>query len=506
MVSGSEAGGVGGSEAGGVGSSGEGAVSGSEGEEVAFLSVDGLAQVIGRREVSVEEVVRTALDRVQRLDPPLNAVVSVRAEAALADALAADRAPAGERGPLHGIPFTIKDVTETRDLPTTWGCRAFAGHQTGFDAEIVARLRAAGAILIGKTNTPELACEPVTRGELHGETANPWAPERTPGGSSGGAAAGLAAGLFTLAQGTDAGGSIRIPASCCGVVGIKPTRGRVTFAPVAREPWGGLLHNGPLARTCRDTASMLDVMAGPDGGESCRAACDQPLGPLRVAFSSALPAGAVDGEVQAAFADAVTQLGELGVVLAEDQPDVSALPDLFTTIAEVAFAEIGAGCTDEQLALLPAKVLALIRRGWRVPAGDYSATVQAAYRESLRLMRFWDTYDVLVTPTVPWVPPLRAEFPSTEEYDALWHEYGIWETFTSPWNLTGQPAISLPCRRMAAPGLPVGLQLVGRWGAEAQLFTLAAAYEAAAGRTSSATHSMCGVWGNMSTGRTRTRR
>ncbi|MGH2874872.1 MAG: amidase, partial [Solirubrobacteraceae bacterium] len=318
---------------------------------------------------------------------------------------------------------------------------------------------------------------PVTRGELLGETANPWAPERTPSGSSGGAAAGLAAGMFPLAQGTDAGGSVRIPASCCGVVGIKPTRGLVTFDPVAREPWGGLLHNGPLARSCRDAAVMLDVMAPP---ASCRAACELAPGPLRIAFSSHLDGGTLDPEVRAAFTGAVELLGELGLEVVEDHPDVSALPELFATIAEVAFGEIGASLSDDQLARVGLSVLQLIRRGWRVSAADYCVALQAAYRESLRIMRFWDSYDVLVTPTVPWVPPLRREFPSTEDYDAKWREYGVWEAFTSPWNVTGQPAISLPCPAVTPDGLPVGVQFVGRWGADAPLFTIAAAYEAAA--------------------------
>ncbi|MGH2876013.1 MAG: amidase, partial [Solirubrobacteraceae bacterium] len=300
--------------------------------------------MIARREVSVEEVVRASLERIERLDPELNAVVALRSEGAIAEARAADRASAA--GPLHGIPFAIKDVTETLELPTTYGSVAYAGHQTGLEALIVTRLRAAGAILIGKTNTSELACEPVTRGELLGETANPWAPERTPGGSSGGAAAGLAAGMFPLAQGTDAGGSVRIPASCCGVVGIKPTRGLVTFDPAAREPWGGLLHNGPLARSCRDAATMLDVMAPPS---SCRAACELAPGPLRIAFSCHLDGGTLDPEVRAAFTGAVELLGELGLEVVEDHPAVSALPELFATIAEVAFGEIGASLSDDQL-------------------------------------------------------------------------------------------------------------------------------------------------------------
>lgn len=455
-------------------------------DEVAFTAVDELRRAIDARELSVEEIVRTSIERSDLLNPILNALVARRSEAALAEAATADRVAPHERGPLHGIPFTVKDVTETLEMPTTHGSRAFEGVHTGYEAVIVTRLRAAGAILIGKTNTPELACEPVTRSDLFGETLNPWAADRTPGGSSGGAAAGLAAGMFTLAQGTDAGGSIRIPASCCGIVGCKPTRGRVSFAPASHMAWGGLLHSGPLARTVRDAALMLDVMA--DDGDRApnpaerrrfRDACELPLGRLRVAYASDVPAHDVDADVAAAFQHGLRVLGELGLELVPDAPDVSAVPALFAPIAEVAFAGLAAEMSDEQLALIGPKCLQLIRHGWRISAGDYYATLEAAHRESARIHRFWDSYDVLVTPTVPWVPPLRDRFPSTEDYDAKWAQYGIWEHFTSPWNLTGQPAISVPCPTVGDGGLPSGLQLVGPVGGEARLFTLAAAYESA---------------------------
>ncbi len=248
-------------------------------------------------------------------------MVHLDRDAVVAQAEALDRLSPSERGPLHGIPVAIKDVTETADMPTTYGSRAYAGYQTGFDAAVVGLLRAAGAVILCKTNTPELACEPATRSELHGETRNPWELERSPGGSSGGAGAGLAAGLFPLAQGTDAGGSIRIPASCCGVVGIKPTRGLVTMDPLGHGAWGGLLHNGPLARTVRDTAIALDVMATPctrfgqatsPWGTAFADACEAELPPLRIAYSDSVPGAAVDGEVAASFAEAVEVFREWG--------------------------------------------------------------------------------------------------------------------------------------------------------------------------------------------------
>jgi amidase len=454
----------------------------------AFASVDEIRALLHRGEASAEEVVRLALERTAELNERVNALVAVRAEAAIAEARARDALAPAQRGPLHGIPFAVKDVTETLDLPTTYGSVAFAGHRAGFEALVVTRLREAGAILVGKTNTPPLACEPVTRGELFGETRHPWAPERTPGGSSGGAAAGLASGMFTLAQGTDAGGSNRIPASCCGVVGVKPTRGRVTFAPAAYEPWGGLLHSGPLARTVRDAAAMLDAIAGPAPGEpavdagtaSFRRACELRPGALRGAHSSAVPGGRVDDDVAAAFADALALFESLGVELAPDGPDVSALGEPFTTIAEAAFAGLAEEMTEAQLERIGHGPRQLIERGGRIGAGAYYAALQAARRASASILRFWERYEVLITPTVPWVPPRREQLPATEDYDAKWAQYGIWETFTSPANVTGQPAISLPCRKWSREGVPIGVQLIGRFGGEAELFTLAAAYEEAA--------------------------
>ena len=458
------------------------------GEQLLFASVDELRSLLDARELSAEELVGASLERITARDDKVNAVVALRAEAAITEARARDEVPLPERGPLHGVPFTVKDVTETLDLPTTYGSVAFAGHQTGFEALVVTRLREAGAILVGKTNTPPFACEPVTRGELFGETINPWAPDRTPGGSSGGAAAGLATGMFTLAQGTDAGGSNRIPASCCGVVGVKPTRGRVSFAPAAYEPWGGLLHSGPLARTVADAAVMLDVMSGPAIGEpaiggqplACRRACELPLASIRGAYSVAVPTGTVDDEVMAAFTDALDVFASLGVDLERGAPDFTGLTEPFTTVAEGAFAGLAFEMTAGQIETIGAGARQLIDRGRRLGADAYYAAVQAMRRESASILAFWKERDVLITPTVPWVPPRRDTFPATEDYDAKWAQYGVWETFTSPADVTGQPAISLPCRMLSSTGLPIGIQLIGRYGCEEQLFTLAAAYERAA--------------------------
>src|SRR5829696_3832140 len=228
-------------------------------EDVAFLSAGDQARLIAAGELSAVEVVETYLRRIELLDGPLRAFVTVCADEALAEA----HEP--RSGPLGGVPIPIKDLTVTAGIRTTFSCRAFAENVATFDAVVVQKLKAAGAIVLGKTNTPEFGTIPVTESELNGDCRNPWDLERTPGGSSGGAAAAVAAGLAPAAQGTDGGGSIRIPASCCGLVGLKPSRGRISPAPFLS--YEGLSTSGPLARTVRDIALLLDVMAGSEPGD-----------------------------------------------------------------------------------------------------------------------------------------------------------------------------------------------------------------------------------------------
>jgi amidase len=455
-------------------------------DRLARASISDLRGLLATDELTAEALAAACADRIEQLNPELNAVVHLDRATVTAQVRALDRIPPDQRGPLHGIPVAIKDVTETADMPTTYGSRAYAGYRAGFDAAIVGLLRASGAVILCKTNTPELACEPATRSQLHGDTHNPWDLERSPGGSSGGAGAGLAAGLFPLAQGTDAGGSIRIPASCCGVVGIKPTRGLVTMDPLGHGAWGGLLHNGPLARSVRDTGIALDVMSTPcrpSGEPTARwsttfaDACDAELPTLRIACSSAVPGAAVDAEVAASFAEAVGAFRALGCDVAPAAPDFSDFAGPFMTLAAVAFAGMGSAMPDERLALIGPKCLALMKRGWAISGADYYNATLAAQAAASRALEFWDEYDLLLTPTVPTVPPLLDEFPSTDEYEQMWAEYGFWETFTSPANLSGQPAIALPATPGGESRLPIGIQLMGRPGADALLLTAAAAYQ-----------------------------
>jgi amidase len=217
--------------------------------ELAFLPATELALLVRGREVSSEELVRAYLERIDRLEPHLNAFVTLRPEEALADARLADETPGD--APFHGVPIAIKDLAATKGIRTTYSCRAFADHVPDFDTAVVRRLRQAGFVLLGKTNTPEFGTTAFTESELNGTTRNPWSPELTPGGSSGGAAAALAAGLIPVAHGSDGGGSIRIPASCCGLLGLKPSRGRVSAAPFAS--FEGLSTAAVLARSRNPT-------------------------------------------------------------------------------------------------------------------------------------------------------------------------------------------------------------------------------------------------------------
>jgi amidase len=461
-------------------------VSLNEREDICYTSAVELRAMLASRALSARELVETVLSRVDEVDASVNAIVATRPEAALEEAERADEA--AERGLLHGIPLTIKDLTETRDLPTTYGSRAFAGHQAGFEALVVTRLREAGAIVIGKTNTSEFGLRPTTENSLFGATSNPWLAGYNSGGSSGGAAAGTAAGMSPLALGSDGGGSCRIPASCCAVVGLKPTRGRVPLAPAAYEEWGGFVANGPIARTVRDVALMLDVIAGPVVGEPYGVAppagsfldlCGRPPAGLRIGYVADIPGVALDDEIRAAFADALKTLESLGHELVETDPGLGGLRDAYHTITQAnTAAMLKSFIPDESLGMLEANTLAIGRRGFAWSAADYCLALDFVRTEAARIMGFWTDIDVLATPTLTKLPPANGLVPSIADFDERWRFCIDWHAFTYPFNITGQPAISVPAGR-SETDLPIGLQLVGRTGEDATLLALAAAFEEA---------------------------
>jgi amidase len=449
--------------------------------ELAFLSATEQAGRIRAREVSSVELVETYLERIERLDPELNAFVTVRAEEALADARAAD---AGDpMAPFHGVPIAIKDLTATKGIRTTYSCRAFADNVPDFDTAVVRRLRDAGFVILGKTNTPEFGTVAFTESELNGATRNPWNPELTPGGSSGGAAAALAAGLVPVAHGTDGGGSIRIPASCCGVFGLKPARGRVSSAPFPSLE--GFSTAGSISRTVEDAAGMLDVLSGYEPGDPWWAPPPKrPFatevggdpGSLRIAVTTSPPDDVpVDPACAEALHEAAALLVELGHEVVEETPPWSGetLIDDFVTVWQV----------SPSLYPVDPGLLTPLNRGLAELARQTSSAAYVAASARLAtaaraIVGFWGHVDVVLTPTLA-LPPVPIGWQEENVDGALdqLRRNTLFTPFTAVANLTGLPATSLPIH--LADGLPVGVQAIGKPAGEAELIRLAAQIEAA---------------------------
>jgi len=450
--------------------------------ELAFLPALEQARLVREREVSSLELLGECLRRIERLDPELNAFVTVCAEEALTAARAADAAPA--EAPFHGVPIAIKDLTPTAGIRTTYSCRAYADYVPDFDTAVVRRIREAGFVIVGKTNTPEFGTTAFTESELNGATRNPWNPTLTPGGSSGGAAAAVAAGLVPLAHGTDGGGSIRIPASCCGLVGLKPSRGRVSASPFSSLE--GLSTAGPLTRSVADAAALLDVLAGYEPGDPWWApAPERPFaeevgaspGPLRVALTSRPPLEVeVHPECAAAARAAAALVAELGHEVGEATPPWSE-PDLLRDFLVVWQVGPTLHPVDPQLLTPLNRELAAAARA--TSSADYANAVARLQAAARRIVSFWQEVDVVLTPTLA-LPPVPIGWQEEGAADA--HEQIRRNTqftpFTSVANLTGLPAVSLPLAR-SADGLPLGVQAIGPPSGEAVLLRLAAQLEQA---------------------------
>ena len=444
-------------------------------QDVAFLSATEQARLIAAGELSSVELVETYLRRIESLDGSLNSFVTVRAEEALAEA----REP--RPGPLGGVPIPIKDLTATAGIRTTYSCRAFADNVPDYDALVVQKLKAAGAIVLGKTNTPEFGTIPVTESELNGACRNPWDLERTPGGSSGGAAAAVAAGLAPAAHGTDGGGSVRIPASCCGLVGLKPSRGRISPAPLTS--YEGLSTSGPLARTVRDVALLLDVMSGSEPGDRFALPLpdspfteqvEKPSGRLRIAVTATSPAQhPVDPACRAALDDAAALLASLGHEVEEATPPWRdpELPSAFGHVWRPLPTMYGV--QDESL-LTPLN-RELIARARETPSTEFVAASLRLQLAARSVVQFWADYDVVVTPTLALRPvPVGWILDDEEARRSL----GLPLTpFTAIVNVTGQPAMSVP---LAWDGdLPIGIHLIGPPEGDGLLLRLAAQLEEA---------------------------
>jgi amidase len=459
--------------------------------DVIWLSATEQAGLLRRREISSAELVRAYLTRIEALNPQLRAYVTVCAEEALAAARRADEQLASSSppdAPFLGVPISIKDLVETKGIRTTYSSRAFADYVPDYDAAVVRRLKDAGFVILGKTNTPEFGNLSFTESILNGICRNPWNLERTPGGSSGGAAAAVAAGLCPVGHGSDGGGSVRTPASCCGVVGLKPARGRVSCAPNLGEAMVGLSTDGVLARTVLDAAATLDVMAGYEVGDPywapppARPFRDEvgiSPGALRVAFTTVSPTGhPMAPECVAAVRATARQLTDLGHDVEEACPDVD--PASYDILMRL---WVTAPCyypTDKTDLFEPLNQFVLKMAQENSSAG-YVAAVNALHQLSRQVVAFWDRYDVLVT-SVLLRPPVPVGF-VFDGTDDLWEQYlrdGLFlQYFTPLGNVTGLPGISLPLH-WSPDGLPIGVHVLGPPAGEAVLLRLAAQLEAAA--------------------------
>jgi Asp-tRNA(Asn)/Glu-tRNA(Gln) amidotransferase A subunit family amidase len=457
-------------------------------DDLCWTSAVELAAAIRARKLSPVELTEAVLARLDAVNPRINAFCTVVAEHARAESRAAEAAMmrGDALGALHGVPISFKDLTPTAGIRTTFGSKFFEHHVPTEDAIVVERARKAGAIVIGKTNTPEFGCKAVTDNLIFGHTRNPWRVDRVAGGSSGGAAAAVAAGLGPIAEGSDLAGSIRIPAAVCGVVGLKPSLGRVPRAP-ALNGWTGLSHVGPLARTVRDAALALSVWAGPDerdpqslpaSGEDFARAADGGIRGLRVAWSADLGYAAVDAEVSRITAGAAKRFGALGATVDEAHPGFDdALPlfvDLTAPYRAAAMEPYLSKGADQMDPVLRSRV----SHGQKMSAIEWERAThrRTAFWHVVR--QFFERYDLLLTPTTSVAAfPIGLPHPAEIEGRRVDNQLQ-WFPFTFPFSITGQPAITVPCG-FTAEGLPVGLQIVGRRFAEGTVLRAAAAFETA---------------------------
>lgn len=438
------------------------------------------AAALRARQVSSAELTRAALDRIARLNPRLNAMQTVLEEAAMERARQADAELARGRdlGPLHGIPVAVKDVFSTRGVPTTCGSRLFAGYVPDHDAAVVEKLAAAGAVLAGKSGMHELAYGVTSNNPHFGAVRNPWDPERVPGGSSGGSAAAVASGMVFMAMGSDTGGSIRIPASFCGTVGLKPTFGRVSRYGVRPLDFS-LDHMGPLARSVRDAAAVLQAIAGfdPRDDSSSRRPLDSYVpetGPSIMGLHIGLPENyffeAVDPEVAAAVRGMAEKAAGMGAYIHHVQlPDIAAI----NAVGRVILLAEASALMEPYLhrrGEFGADVLALLDQGRLLPATDYVNAQRLRRVFQCRFREVWEQVDCILTPTTPITAPRIGE--TTVTVCGRTEDVRLASTrLVRAINVLGLPALSTPCGRDGR-GLPIGMQIVGPPFREALLLRL----------------------------------
>jgi Asp-tRNA(Asn)/Glu-tRNA(Gln) amidotransferase A subunit family amidase len=467
--------------------------------DLCYTSALDLGTMIRAREISPVEIATAVLERIERLNPTLNAFLTVTPDLALEHARAAEaRALRGDLlGPIDGIPVSIKDLEPMAGVRCTYGSKWTENNIAAEDGVATGRIRKSGGVLLGKTNTPHFGYKDMCDNFLGDPCKNPWKLDRTSGASSGGAGSAVAAGLGPLGHGSDGAGSVRIPASLCGIFGMKPSFGRVPNAPVA-DYWGGRSHVGPMTRTVRDGAMFLGVMAGPDDRDPLSidgpvpdflAACDgdssvrsgQALRGLRILWSPDLKHGMVDPEVRQIAETAARVFADFGCTLEDGSPPWDDPYEWHKTIYEVGVAARVDDRAREHPEWIEATMMQMVESARGVSAVEYQRAI--LQRSTFyNVARAWfDGFDLLLTPQMPlgaWSheagpnegPREIGGKPARSMFDRL--------PFTYPFNLTNQPAATVPCG-FTAEGLPVGLQIVGKWHADATVLRAAACFEAA---------------------------
>lgn len=460
-------------------------------DDLRWLDATAQAELVSTGKISPRELVLASIARIEAVDGELNAVIHRRFEKALAEI------DAGlPQGPFHGVPFLIKDLfCDSAGDPAHNGNRALrdASWTATDDSWLTARYRRAGFCLVGRTNTPEYGLVPVTEPHAYGPTRNPYDTSRSPGGSSGGSAAAVASGMVPVAHASDGGGSIRIPSSMCGLVGLKPSRGRTTLGPDGDE--GGLSVQHVVARSVRDTAALLDVVQGPGTGDVVVAppprrpytaeVAERPTG-LRVGLMDSAPASELHPDCRAAVLAAGKLLEGLGHHVAEEHPTIDpesgrrflARWSVGTQLRLAGLGrQLGRQVTADDVEPLTWEMAALSSG---VTALDYAEAVGASIRFTRQMAAWWETHDLLLTPTLGQPPPLIGELePPPGDPLGTQGRVGALVPFTTHFNVTGQPAISLPLH-VTDGGLPIGVQLVAAYGREDLLIQVAAQLEEAA--------------------------
>ena len=438
------------------------------------------ARAIADKTIKPGELVELYYQRIGKIDPDLNAYVLLTPELAESQAAAAEkRIMRGQRlGLLDGVPISIKETAALAGYRNSLGSLVFEKSIAQVDSFAIGRLKDEGAVILGKTNAPEFGTRPVTEGPMFPPARNPIDRSRTAGGSSGGAAAAVAASLCALGHGGDGGGSIRIPASCCGIVGLKPSRGRISSGPLFGEDWAGLSTSGVVARTVADAALGLDAMAGHLPGDPYWAEIPEPFlsaaqrqpAALRVGWTIDAPAP-VDAEVAASVEAVAAELARMGHRVSRVKPDLGQFRPLIQILAVTAVGALPI-TNPELLDPLNRQMLDAAPRSTAV---DYLKALTELHQQARRLVATWEQIDVLLTPTLTYPAPTLGAL--GQDVNTASADFLDWLSFTHPFNCTGQPAISVPMA-MSTAGLPIGVQLVGRPHDEYTILSLGAQLEA----------------------------